>query len=139
MSQLYKWQFKEFFHNGREKVIQLLLSEIVFLNHCLNKAKKRKERRIIKEACETLEKLLIAQQRQFYVNLLEEDYKNVILIIIQVFNKVVNQISLCPDIFPIIFSILTLIITIFSIILFNPKKQLVFHFLLHMLDIYYYF
>ena len=43
MSQLYKWQFKEFFHNGREKVIQLLLSEIVFLNHCLNKAKKREE------------------------------------------------------------------------------------------------
>ncbi len=93
MSQLYKWQFKDFFHNGREKVIQLLLSEIIFLNHCLNKAKKRKERRIIKEACETLEQLLIAQQRQFYVNLLEEDYKNVILIIIQAFNKVVNKIS----------------------------------------------
>ena len=93
MSQLYKWQFKEFFNNGREKVIQLLLSEIVFLNHCLNKAKKRKEKKIIKEACETLEELLIAQQRQFYVSLLEEDYKNIILIIIQVFNKVVNKIS----------------------------------------------
>ena len=93
MSQLYKWQFKEFFNNGREKVIQLLLSEIVFLNHCLNKAKKRKEKKIIKEACETLEQLLIAQQRQFYVSLLEEDYKNIILIIIQVFNKVVNKIS----------------------------------------------
>lgn len=93
MSQLYKWQFKEFFNNGREKVIQLLLSEIVFLNHCLNKAKKRKEKKIIKEACETLENLLIAQQRQFYINLSEEDYKNIILIIIQVFNKVVNKIS----------------------------------------------
>jgi hypothetical protein len=93
MSQLYKWQFKEFFNNGREKVIQLLLSEIVFLNHCLNKAKNRKEKKIIKEACETLEKLLIAQQRQFYINLSEEDYKNIILIIIQVFNKVVNKIS----------------------------------------------
>ena len=93
MSQLYKWQFKEFFNNGREKIIQLLLSEIVFLNHCLNKAKKRKEKKIIKEACETLEELLIAQQRQFYVNLLEEDYKNVILIIIQAFNRVVNKIS----------------------------------------------
>ena len=93
MSQLYKWQFKEFFNNGREKIIQLLLSEIVFLNHCLNKAKKRKEKKIIKEAFETLEQLLIAQQRQFYVSLLEEDYKNIILIIIQVFNKVVNQIS----------------------------------------------
>ena len=93
MSQLYKWQFKEFFNNGREKIIQLLLSEIVFLNHCLNKAKKRKEKKIIKEACETLEELLIAQQRQFYVNLLEEDSKNVILIIIQAFNRVVNKIS----------------------------------------------
>ena len=93
MSQLYKWQFKDFFQNDREKVIQLLLSEIVFLNHCLNKAKKRKERKIIKEACETLEKLLIAQQGQLDVNLSEEDYKIVILIIIQAFNKVVNKLS----------------------------------------------
>jgi len=93
MSQLYKWQFKDFFQNDREKVIQCLISEIVFLNHCLNKAKKRKERKIIKKTCKKLEKLLIAQQGQLDVNLSEGDYKNVILIIIQAFNNVVNKLS----------------------------------------------
>ena len=93
MSQLYKWQFKDFFQNNREKVIQLLISEIILLNHCLNKAKTRKERKIINKACNKLKKLLIAQQGQLDVNLSEEDYKTVILIIIQAFNKVVNNLS----------------------------------------------
>ena len=93
MSQFYIWQFKDFFQNDREKVIQCLISEIVFLNHCLNKAKKRKERKIIKKTCKKLGKLLIAQQGQLDVNLSEGDYKNVILIIIQAFNKVVNKLS----------------------------------------------
>lgn len=93
MSQVYKWQFRELFQNDRDKVIQLLISEIVFLNNCLNKVKKRKERRIIKKASKKLEKLLITQQGQFDVNLLEQDYKNIILIIIQVFNKAINKLS----------------------------------------------
>jgi len=93
MSQLYRWQFKDFFQNDREKIIQLLISEIVFLNHCFNKAKKRKERKIIKKTCKKLEKLLIAQQGQLDVNLSEEDYKNVILIIIQAFNKGINKLG----------------------------------------------
>ena len=93
MSQLDKWQFREFFQNDREKVIQLLISEMIFLNHCLRKAKKRKERRIIKKTFKKLEKLLIAQQGQLDVNLSEEDYKNIISTIIQAFNDVVNKLS----------------------------------------------
>jgi len=93
MSQLDKCQFREFFQNDREKVIQLLISEIIFLNHCLRKAKKRKERGIIKKTCKKLEQLLIAQQGQLDVNLSEEDYKNIISIIIQAFNNVVNKLS----------------------------------------------
>jgi len=93
MSQLYKWEFKDFFQNGREKIIQLLISEIIFLNHCLNKAKKRKERKIINKACRKLEKLLITQEGQLDVNLSEEEYKDIILIIIQAFNKVINKLS----------------------------------------------
>ena len=93
MSQLYKWQFKDFFQNDREKLIQLLISEIVFLDFCFNKAKKRKERKIIKRAYKKLEILLITQQGQLDVNLLEDDYKNIILTIIQVFSRVVNKLS----------------------------------------------
>ncbi len=93
MSQLYKWQFRDNFQNDREKIIQLLISEIVFLNHCLNKAKKRKERKIIKKTCRKLEKLLITQQGQIEVRLSGEDYNLVISIIIQAFNKIVNKLS----------------------------------------------
>ena len=93
MSQLYKWQFKDFFQNDREKLIQLLISEIVFLNYCINKAKKKKERKIIKKASRKLEKMLITQQGQLDVILLEEDYKDLILIIIQAFNRAVNKLS----------------------------------------------
>lgn len=93
MSQLYKWEFKEFFQNDREKLIQLLISEIVFLNQCLIKAKKRQERKIIKKNCRKLEKLLITQQRLIEVNLSDEEYKIVILMIIQGFNKIVNKLS----------------------------------------------
>ncbi|MFX1337353.1 MAG: hypothetical protein ACFFDK_01945 [Promethearchaeota archaeon] len=93
MSQLYKWEFKEFFQNDREKLIQLFISEIVFLNQCLIKAKKRQERKIIKKNCRKLEKLLITQQRLIEVNLSDEEYKIVILMIIQGFNKIVNKLS----------------------------------------------
>ncbi|MFX1445430.1 MAG: hypothetical protein ACFFHV_18600 [Promethearchaeota archaeon] len=93
MSHLYKWEFKEFFQNDREKLIQLFISEIVFLNQCLIKAKKRQERKIIKKNCRKLEKLLITQQRLIEVNLSDEEYKIVILMIIQGFNKIVNKLS----------------------------------------------
>ncbi|MFX1445424.1 MAG: hypothetical protein ACFFHV_18570, partial [Promethearchaeota archaeon] len=77
----------------REKLIQLFISEIVFLNQCLIKAKKRQERKIIKKNCRKLEKLLITQQRLIEVNLSDEEYKIVILMIIQGFNKIVNKLS----------------------------------------------
>ena len=93
MSQLDKWQFREFYYNYREKVIQILTSEIIFLEHCLSKVEKRKEKKIIKKACRKLERLLNIQLEQMYDNLSKKDYENITLSIFQIFNKVINKLS----------------------------------------------
>jgi len=91
MSQLDKWQFREFYHSDREKVIQILTSEIIFLDHCLSKVKKRKEKKIINQAYKNLERLLNEQSEQIFVNMPEKDYENVISSIFEIFNKVITQ------------------------------------------------
>ena len=93
MSQLEKWQFKEFFQNNREKIIQILTSEIIFLNHCLNKAEKRKEIKGIKKAKKKLEKLLNTQLKQITINMSRDDYDDIILIIFQILNKAFNKLK----------------------------------------------
>ena len=93
MSQLEKWQFREFFQNDREKIIQILTSEIIFLNHCLNQVNKRKEINGIKRAKNKLEKLLNAQLKQITFNISEKDYENIILTIFKTLNKVVNKLA----------------------------------------------
>ena len=93
MSQLDKWQFREFYYNDREKIIQILTSEIIFLEHCLSKVKKRKEKKIIKKAYRKLESLLNVQLEQMHDNMSKKDYGNITSIIFQIFNKVVNDLS----------------------------------------------
>ena len=93
MSQLDKWQFREFYYNDREKIIQILTSEIIFLEHCLIKVKKRKEKKIIKKAYRKLESLLNVQLEQMHDNMSKKDYDNITSIIFQIFNKVVNDLS----------------------------------------------
>ena len=93
MSQLDKWQFREFYYNDREKIIQILTSEIIFLEHCLIKVKKRKEKKIIKKAYRKLERLLNVQLEQMHDNMSKKDYDNITSIIFQIFNKVVNDLS----------------------------------------------
>ena len=93
MSQLDKWQFREFYYNDREKIIQILTSEIIFLEHCLSKVEKRKEKKIIKKAYRKLESLLNVQLEQMHDNMSKKDYDNITSIIFQIFNKVVNDLS----------------------------------------------
>ena len=93
MSQLDKWQFREFYYNDREKVIQILTSEIIFLDHCLSKVKKRKEKKIIKKSYRKLERLLTIQIEQMYVKMSENDYEKISSSIVQVFNNAINKLS----------------------------------------------
>ena len=93
MSQLDKWQFREFYYNDREKIIQILTSEIIFLEHCLSKVEKRKEKKIIKKVYRKLERLLNVQLEQMHDNMSKKDYDNITSIIFQIFNKVVNDLS----------------------------------------------
>ena len=93
MSELDKCQFRELFQNDRERLIQLLISEILFLDHCFNKAKKRKEKKVIKKAQTRLDKLLYNQQLHLYVKLSEEDYNYIISNILTTFKKALKKIK----------------------------------------------
>jgi hypothetical protein len=93
LSELYRWQFKDFFQNDRKKLIQLLISEIIFLNHCLNNAKKKKERKIIKKGLKKLEVLLNEQNGQISSFISEDDYKYIMSIIFQIFSEIIKKLK----------------------------------------------
>jgi hypothetical protein len=93
MSEIMNWEFKVLFSNNREKIIQLLISELIFLEECFKKARNKKERDIIKNTHKKIEEILIAQQKNVDNILSEKDYENLITRIYHLLNNIVERIN----------------------------------------------
>jgi hypothetical protein len=81
--------------NNRERIIQLLINEIVFLGNCYQKAKNQIGRRYIKNAGYKLQKVLAKQQKQKQKNVIlpYDEYQKSIIFIYQTIEDVVNKIA----------------------------------------------
>jgi len=92
MSKVIKWQYTDFFEPRRAKLVNLLLSEIIFLKSQMKKLTLNEEARFIKIALDKLDYLLNTLKNND-TDLSDKDFDKVVLIIYQIFKEIVNKLE----------------------------------------------
>ncbi|MBY9014895.1 MAG: hypothetical protein KGD68_04315 [Candidatus Lokiarchaeota archaeon] len=92
MSKVIKWQYSDFFEPRREKLVNLLLSEIIFLKAHLKKLTLNKKMEYVKIALEKLDFLLITLKNND-TELSDEDFDKVVQIIYQIFQEIITKLD----------------------------------------------
>ena len=92
MSKVIKWQYSDFFEPRREKLVNLLLSEIIFLKSHLKKLTLKKKIVSIEIALDKLDYLLNILKNND-TELSDKDFDKVVLIIYQIFQEIIKQLD----------------------------------------------
>jgi len=92
MSKVIKWQYSDFFEPRREKLVNLLLSEIIFLKSHLKKLTLNEKTEGIEIALDKLDYLLNTLKNND-TELSDKDFDKVVLIIYQIFQEIVNKLE----------------------------------------------
>ena len=92
MSKVLKWQYSDLFEPRREKLVNLLLSEIIFLKSHLKKLTSSEKAGSIEIALNKLDYLLNTLKNSD-TELSDKDFDKVVLIIYQVFQEIVNKLE----------------------------------------------
>ncbi|TFG07289.1 MAG: hypothetical protein EU539_05380 [Promethearchaeota archaeon] len=93
MTEILRWQHEDYFNKSRKNVIQLLYSEIIFLDNCFHRATKRKSKKSLKIALKNLSRLLDKQQLLKYVPITEEEHDNLVRVIHSNLAKVLKKLD----------------------------------------------
>jgi len=92
MSKVIKWQYPDLFEPRREKLVNLLLSEIIFLKSHLKKLTLNEQIGSIELALDKLDYLLNIL-KNFDTELSDKDFDKVIQIIYHIFQEIVNKLE----------------------------------------------
>ena len=92
MSKVIKWQYSDLFEPRREKLVNLLLSEIIFLKSHLKKLTSNEKTEGIEIALNKLDYLLNTLKNND-TELTDKDFDKVVLIIYQIFQEIINKIE----------------------------------------------
>ncbi len=92
MSKVIKWQYPDFFEPRREKLVNLLLSEIIFLKSHMKKLTSNENTGGIETALDKLDYLLNTLKNND-TELSDKDFDKVVLIIYQIFKEIVNKLE----------------------------------------------
>ena len=92
MSKVLKWQYSDLFEPRREKLVNLLLSEIIFLKSHLKKLTLPEKAGSIEIALNKLDYLLNTLKNSDS-ELSDKDFDKVVLIIYQVFQEIINKLE----------------------------------------------
>lgn len=92
MSKATKWQFDEFFQSRKEKLMNMLISEIIFLKTRFNRAKNKDEMKFLKHALERLDYLL-NKLKSNSADISEEDFDKIITLIYQIFREIADNLE----------------------------------------------
>jgi len=90
MSKVIKWQYFDFFEPRREKLVNILLSEIIFLKSHIKKSNISKKSQCLEIALDKLEFLLDTLKKSD-IDLSDKDFDKVIMIIYHVFEEITNK------------------------------------------------
>ncbi|MHA2288510.1 MAG: hypothetical protein ACXABG_06970 [Promethearchaeota archaeon] len=92
MSKVIKWQYPDLFEPRREKLVNLLLSEIIFLKSHLKKLSVTEKTRAIEIALSKLDYLLNTL-KNVDTELSDEDFDKIVLIIYRIFQEVIKKLE----------------------------------------------
>ena len=87
MSKSIKWQYNEFIQSRKDKLINMLISEIIFLKTKLRSAKNNEEISYLKIALDKLNYLL-NKLKENSIEIAEKDFENVIMMIYHIFKEI---------------------------------------------------
>ena len=92
MSKIIKWQYHDFFQDRRSKLINILLSEVIFLKTHYKKSDCLTEKAHIQEALGKLEYLLeILRNNETCLS--DADFDKIIHFIYQIFNNIAKKLE----------------------------------------------
>jgi len=94
MSKVIKWQYADFFESRRDKLVNILLSEIIFLKSHFKNTESINEQQCIKNALEKLENILIILKNN-ETELSESDFNKVIMLIYKIFKTITDDLISC--------------------------------------------
>ncbi len=92
MSKVIKWKYADFFQSRREKLINLLFSEIIFLNSHINKSKILNEQQYLRNALNKLEYTLNFL-KNFEKDLSDKEFDKFIKVIYEIIKEIVVNIE----------------------------------------------
>jgi hypothetical protein len=86
------WQYNEFIQSRKEKLVRMLISEIIFLKTRFERANNKKEISYLKKALDKLEFLLI-KLKIYSSDIPEEDFDKIIMLIYHTFKEVADNLD----------------------------------------------
>jgi len=89
MSRVINWQYDDLFRSRKEKLINMLISEVIFLK---NKSRSTNKQEFIEKALTKLEYLLNIINRN-KLDLSEKDFDKVILLIYNIFREITEKLE----------------------------------------------
>ncbi len=92
MSKVIKWKYADFFQSRREKLINLLFSEIIFLKSHVNKSKILNEQQYLRNALNKLEYTLNFL-KNFEKDLSDKEFDKFIKVIYEIIKEIVVNIE----------------------------------------------
>jgi len=92
MSKVIKWQYSDFFEPRREKFVNILLSEIIFLKSHIKKSNISKKNQYLEIGLDKLEYLLNTLKKSD-IDLSDKDFDKVVMIIYHVFEEITNKLN----------------------------------------------
>jgi hypothetical protein len=87
MSRASIWRYNDFIQSRKEKLTNMLISEIIFLKHNLNKDRNKNEISHLRYGLDKLEYLL-NKLRKYASDMPEEDFDKILLLIYQIFKDI---------------------------------------------------
>ncbi len=92
MSKVIKWKYADFFQSRREKLINLLFSEIIFLKSHVNKSKILNEQQYLRNALNNLEYTLNFL-KNFEKDLSDKEFDKFVKVIYEIIKEIVVNIE----------------------------------------------
>ncbi|MEE9379679.1 MAG: hypothetical protein V3V33_16765 [Candidatus Lokiarchaeia archaeon] len=92
MSKTILWQYNKFVQSRKEKLVKMLISEIIFLKTRFKRAKNRDEISYLKNGLDKLDYLL-NRLKNNSSDMSEEDFDKIIMIIYHIFKEIAKKLE----------------------------------------------
>ena len=92
MSKALFWQYNEFIRSRKEKLVNMLISEIIFLKTRIERADNKDEVNYLKNALKKLD-YLSNKLRNYSIHMSREDFDKVIMLIYHIFKEIADNLE----------------------------------------------